>query len=525
MRSLGTAVRALLSPLSVILLIVGYFLLLHHDILHNDIAWALSSLFALAPLPALALEIGFTRRFEARAHGWSRGVIIGLAARLTVVLALFAVLVFGALRYSGSHDDAAIYVIGEFPFLVYILWVDRPALSLLVGLALGALYVRQTVQRRRLRFWTTMALPALATFALFFQVYFHPTSLLSLDWRRSPDAVERVFPRARYAPRSGDLADLAFPRGLYVDPGERWAVATFGPSWGTNTQGRDLVQRASRILWVDLAGDEYQAFPSFTTRGLSSDCPSALYAGAWEEQVLQQIDPEARTLRHFDLPAEVDGHAIREIMHVHHVCEKERVFVANSVLPFLVAWDTRAEATSRVVDLRGWHGVRVGTNISALASDLARGLLYVVIPGRAGHGLMALDLDTLQVRGHVETPHAPWAIALSPDGGRIYLSSFLKTGVWVIDADAGRVIDHLPGPASSRALAVSPDGQLLFVAGYTTADLAIYDARGGERLGEIRVSPKMEALSVTPRALYALASEGLFRIPLDVLRGVGSGQR
>ena len=195
------------------------------------------------------------------------------------------------------------------------------------------------------------------------------------------------------------------------------------------------------------------------------------------------------------------------------------------MVPLLIEWDTRAEEVARVADLRGWHGVRVGTNISALASDTKRGLLYVVIPGRAGHGLLMVDLDTLQVRGHVKTPHGPWAIALSPSGDRIFLSSFLKTGVWVIDPDARRVVEHLPGPASSRALAVSPDGQLLFVAGYTTADLVIYDARSGERRGEIRVSPKMEALSVTPQALYVLASEGLFRISLEALRGVGSGAR
>jgi hypothetical protein len=156
------------------------------------------------------------------------------------------------------------------------------------------------------------------------------------------------------------------------------------------------------------------------------------------------------------------------------------------------------------------------TGPAAAAIDTANGIYYGWDPfsGR----LLRIDVATGQIDGSVliakpsaetadplaalgrwlgpsalaKTDLAP-AMALSPDGGRLYLigstaDAFAavgtSTGVQLVDARTLALLDHWPPSADLDSVAVSGDGNLVYALGAPAqgqpASLTVYDAAGGQ---------------------------------------------
>jgi hypothetical protein len=51
-----------------------------------------------------------------------------------------------------------------------------------------------------------------------------------------------------------------------------------------------------------------------------------------------------------------------------------------------------------------------------------------------------------------------------------------------------------------------------------TGEVTVYDAATNMSVDSFYVGPRLEGMHVTRAALYLLSAEGLFRVPLDVVR-------
>ena len=500
----------LVGPLAVTLLTLIYFREAHLVLLFGPAShgwWCLALL-----MPPVALELVFTRVFEAARFGWRGHVLLGLALRLLFVAALFYLFVWETLALKNT-PDIVIPLVSKWPFVAEIAWAASPGPAIVLGAVLVGCYLLLTVRWGLFRLTTSALLPGVATLGLFQLFYFHPTSPLRLRSYERPAAVERVFPHARHGDLRGVVAarDLRYPREVYVHPQDEWAVATFGSTFG------DDIRNKPNLLWFELRGGGVQAFRADTIRRFDSECPERIFVAPWHDARLLDYRPGAAELRAHPLPETVDGHPVEELMHTYHACGRGRVYVVNNRTPALFAWDTGTEEVTKVVPLAGAGGLMLGDSLWVIGRNPVLGRLYLVLIGR--RNLVELDEEDLVPLRYHTLPHDPLDLQVSPDGRELAIPAAFDDVLWLLDAESLAVRREVPIPRHCRRVAYSLDGRRLFVASYLTGELITLDPASGRELSALYVAPKLEGLHVTARYVYLLSAEGLFRVPLATLSG------
>ncbi len=100
-----------------------------------------------------------------------------------------------------------------------------------------------------------------------------------------------------------------------------------------------------------------------------------------------------------------------------------------------------------------------------------------------------LDLDTPQVIARLPAGPVAHAMALTPDGRRLYTVNRGGASLTVVDTEAGRVIGTVPLSSDPMAAAVSPNGRWLAVLGRRKLVAWIIDAITGDILYETQFPP------------------------------------
>jgi YVTN family beta-propeller protein len=101
----------------------------------------------------------------------------------------------------------------------------------------------------------------------------------------------------------------------------------------------------------------------------------------------------------------------------------------------------------------------------------------------------------------------PFAAAVSPDGGTLYIANAGSDDVSVIDLAAGRARAHLATGRNPRGLALAPDGQRMFVDNVLDGTLDVFDTRSMARIATL-------TLTQIPLPPNVLAGKRLFNSAL-----------
>jgi len=110
-----------------------------------------------------------------------------------------------------------------------------------------------------------------------------------------------------------------------------------------------------------------------------------------------------------------------------------------------------------------------------------------------------VNAKTGAVEGWIEVGEAPWGLALSPDYALAYVTDAVADGkVHVIDLSAREVIKSFAVGHTPSAVAVSPDGGTIYVCNRFDNAVGIYDAATGEAIGETGVVREPVAAALTP---------------------------
>jgi DNA-binding beta-propeller fold protein YncE len=113
--------------------------------------------------------------------------------------------------------------------------------------------------------------------------------------------------------------------------------------------------------------------------------------------------------------------------------------------------------------------------------------LFVSLWG--GARILLLDPATLATRGEIPVGEHPSAMALSPDGMRLFVACANTNAVWVVDLVANKAQEQIsvalypqaPPGSTPNGLGLSPDGKTLLVANADNNALAVVDvSRPGE---------------------------------------------
>jgi YVTN family beta-propeller protein len=150
--------------------------------------------------------------------------------------------------------------------------------------------------------------------------------------------------------------------------------------------------------------------------------------------------------------------------------------------------------------------------------------LFVSLWG--GARVLSFDASTLAPNASIEVGEHPNAMALSPDGRRLFVACASTNAVWAIDIATGRATEQIsvalfpkaPPGSTPNSVSVSPDGTRLLVANADNNAVALVDIAkpGSSRvLGFIPTGwyPTGAMFSRDATKIYVLSGKGLASMP------------
>jgi len=127
--------------------------------------------------------------------------------------------------------------------------------------------------------------------------------------------------------------------------------------------------------------------------------------------------------------------------------------------------------------------------------------------------LAFFDVAGNKVARTLALPAEPTALALAPDGQRLYVTcGAVKSTVAVVDTAQGRIVDSIPAGHTAHGVAVSPDGKRLYVCNRFNNDVAVIEIAGHKQIARVPVTREPYAAVVTPDGKSVLVVNHL---PLD----------
>ncbi|MFN3006305.1 beta-propeller fold lactonase family protein [Mycolicibacterium wolinskyi] len=211
----------------------------------------------------------------------------------------------------------------------------------------------------------------------------------------------------------------------------------------------------------------------------------------------------------------------------------DRLYVANTGSNTISVIDAR---TGRLIDtnptVAGVNAITVGSSPSALAINQNGTRLYVANTG--SNTVSVIDTSTYRVidtntavagTNSISVGSAPSALALSADGSRLYVANRTSNTVSVIDTSTYRVIDTNTAVAgtnsinvgsSPSALALSPNGTKLYVVNTGSGTVSVIDTATNVRIDadptssslDIRVGGAPTSVALSPDGSLAYVANG-----------------
>ena len=137
--------------------------------------------------------------------------------------------------------------------------------------------------------------------------------------------------------------------------------------------------------------------------------------------------------------------------------------------------------------------------LSPVALVASRDGRTLYVAEATGKRVACFDVTAGKVVAEIALPDPPNALALSPDGARLYVTGASPEGqVHVIELKELRLTASLPVGHTPSALAVAPDGKTLYVCNRFNHNVSVVDLEAGKEIVRIPVIREPVAAALTP---------------------------
>ncbi|MDR7036618.1 YVTN family beta-propeller protein [Methylobacterium sp. BE186] len=226
--------------------------------------------------------------------------------------------------------------------------------------------------------------------------------------------------------------------------------------------------------------------------GMGGRAEPAIYVASQEAGALTRLDgPAVVGLRLGSGPAGLAATADGTLFLTHPEAGRITVVVPGGgdlrALPFRgQPFGIAASADGRRLFVGDWQAGTVSridarTGSVEAAAPVGREPAGIVLDGearvfvseRGGDSVSILDADTMALRARLPVGRAPFALALSPDGDRLYVGNVRSNDLTVIDARGLLVLATVPSGRSPYGVATSRDGGLILVTNQESGSVSV----------------------------------------------------
>lgn len=128
-----------------------------------------------------------------------------------------------------------------------------------------------------------------------------------------------------------------------------------------------------------------------------------------------------------------------------------------------------------------------------------------------------LDARTLALVDTIDVPGNVVESAISPDGKTLYLSNFRRSSVMFVDVASHRVVREIKTGKHPKVLALSPDGKSLFAANWAAHSVSRIDVASGQVVQTLGAGRQPRGMVVTRGGKLVIAN--FWGASLDVYDG------
>jgi YVTN family beta-propeller protein len=166
----------------------------------------------------------------------------------------------------------------------------------------------------------------------------------------------------------------------------------------------------------------------------------------------------------------------------------------------------KAEASASLLDLATGREVTkldtgVGPHEVAVSPDGRTAVVANYGQREAGNTLTVIDLPSKAVVKVIDLGehHRPHGILFLADGKRIVVTAEVEQKLAVVDLESGSVVESIGTDARvSHMVAVTPDGGRAFVSAIGSGVVTAIDLESGRRLGQIETGAGAEGIDISP---------------------------
>ena len=137
------------------------------------------------------------------------------------------------------------------------------------------------------------------------------------------------------------------------------------------------------------------------------------------------------------------------------------------------------------------------------------GRLYVV--AQEGNALLVVDPENHKVLNKIKVGKYPYRVVLDEGGEKAYVSNQWSDNVSVIDLSTSKVVDTLKTGNGPAGLSLSADGKYLYVVNSFSSDISVVDLQTGEERKRFSAgnNPTGTQLSPDGKTLYVTSRRAL----------------
>jgi DNA-binding beta-propeller fold protein YncE len=131
-------------------------------------------------------------------------------------------------------------------------------------------------------------------------------------------------------------------------------------------------------------------------------------------------------------------------------------------------------------------------------------------PGIDGHEMLAIDVASRKIVGHVDFGHGvrPHLAVLDPASGLLYVTTELDKTVTVVDPKTWKIVGTVPtGAEQSHMLALSRDGRRGYTANVGPGTVSVLDMVGRKTVAVIPVSGMVQRISISNDDRWVFTSD------------------
>jgi YVTN family beta-propeller protein/cysteine-rich repeat protein len=185
--------------------------------------------------------------------------------------------------------------------------------------------------------------------------------------------------------------------------------------------------------------------------------------------------------------------------------EETRACLSGHVAAFITNFDDNSVSRVDIATGTVADPVTAGTGPWAAAVDPRGGEVWVT--NRESDDVTILDARTGENRGHIAVPSRPLGVVFDLHGARAYVASYDADALAVIDTASRAVVRTIPVGRGASGLALSPSGTRLYVTNYASNTLSVFDTETDAVIATVRTGKRPVQIAIDlPRARLYVAN-------------------